>query len=97
MKKKAFRQVSHAIIRFAEELRELFRSCQRVWTLKTIGCIIAGLFDQDEGFQTMFESSVRAINKERHENKELSNVFLGPEAIEVETDLFEISLKGKAL
>ncbi|XP_050461328.1 glutamate receptor ionotropic, kainate 2-like isoform X2 [Cataglyphis hispanica] len=55
--------------------------------------IIAGLFDEDEGFQTMFESSVRVINKERHENEELSNVFLGPEAIQVETDLFEISLK----
>lgn len=59
--------------------------------------IIAGLFDQDEAIQRMFESSVKAVNKERHENEELSNVFLGAETSEVEIDLFEISETGNAL
>lgn len=67
--------------------------------------IIVGLFDQDEAdmkqnldIQRMFESSVKAVNKERHGNEELLNVYLGSEVTDVETDtLFEVSLKGKAL
>lgn len=55
-----------------------------------------GLFDQDEAIQRMFESSVRAVNKDRHENEELSNVFLIPETEEIEADSFEVSAKGEA-
>lgn len=54
---------------------------------------IVGLFDQDESIQRMFESSVRAVNKDRHENEELSNIFLLPEVEEIETDSFEASSK----
>ncbi|XP_011872400.1 PREDICTED: glutamate receptor ionotropic, kainate 2-like isoform X2 [Vollenhovia emeryi] len=55
---------------------------------------IVGLFDQDEAIQRTFESSVRAVNKDRHENEELSNVFLISETEEIdEADSFEISWK----
>ena len=59
--------------------------------------ITVGVFHEDEAIQRVFESSVRAVNKERHENEELSNVYLIPEAFEVEMDPFEVSSKGKAL
>ncbi|XP_029165094.1 glutamate receptor ionotropic, kainate 2-like isoform X2 [Nylanderia fulva] len=54
---------------------------------------IAGLFDQDDVIQRMFDSSVKAVNRERHENEELSNVYLVSEANEIDTDLYEVSTK----
>ncbi|XP_012539056.1 glutamate receptor ionotropic, kainate 2 [Monomorium pharaonis] len=55
---------------------------------------IVGLFDEDEAIQSMFESSVKAVNKNRHEDEELSNVFLRAETEKIETDdLYEASLK----
>nr|XP_012232574.1 PREDICTED: glutamate receptor ionotropic, kainate 2-like [Linepithema humile]XP_012232575.1 PREDICTED: glutamate receptor ionotropic, kainate 2-like [Linepithema humile] len=54
---------------------------------------IAGLFHEDEAIQRTFESSVKAINKERHENEELSNVYLIPETFEIEMDPFEVAVK----
>ncbi|XP_011138744.1 glutamate receptor ionotropic, kainate 2-like isoform X1 [Harpegnathos saltator] len=54
---------------------------------------VAGLFDEDEGIQRTFESSVRAVNKERHDNEELSNVYLMPESNEIEPDAFEVSAR----
>lgn len=59
--------------------------------------IIAGLFYEDEEIQRMFESSVKAVNKERHENEELSSTYFEMESTEIETDLFEVAVKGKAL
>ncbi|XP_018404443.1 PREDICTED: glutamate receptor ionotropic, kainate 2-like [Cyphomyrmex costatus] len=54
---------------------------------------IVGLFDQDEAIQQMFESSVRTVNKHRHEDQELSNVFFLAETEKVQVDLFEVSSK----
>ncbi|XP_032677546.1 glutamate receptor ionotropic, kainate 2-like isoform X2 [Odontomachus brunneus] len=54
---------------------------------------VAGLFDEDEAIQRTFESSVRAVNKERHDNEELSNVYLMPESNDIEPDAFEVSAK----
>ncbi|XP_011691569.1 PREDICTED: glutamate receptor ionotropic, kainate 2-like, partial [Wasmannia auropunctata] len=54
---------------------------------------IVGLFDQDEIIQRLFESSVTAVNKDRYNNMELSNVFLISETEEIKTDPFEVSSK----
>lgn len=58
--------------------------------------ITVGLFDQDEAIQRMFESSVKAVNQDRHKNEEFSNVYLLPKAEEIETDSYEAWLKGEA-
>ncbi|CAK9800338.1 Glutamate receptor ionotropic, kainate 2 [Anthophora plagiata] len=54
---------------------------------------IGGLFDDDEGIQRTFETSIKTVNKERHENVEFSNVFLVAESNEVGTDPFDVSQK----
>ncbi|XP_070167334.1 glutamate receptor ionotropic, kainate 2-like isoform X4 [Polyergus mexicanus] len=81
-------------------LLAIFLSCVHVsGFIKKV--VIVGLFDQNEAdmkqnldIQRMFESSVKVVKEERHENEELSNVFLKPEVTDIETDtLFEVSLK----
>ncbi|KAG5316711.1 GRIK2 protein, partial [Acromyrmex insinuator] len=53
-----------------------------------------GLFDQDEAMKQMFESSVRAVNQNRHEDQELSNqVFFESKIEQIEGDPFEVSSK----
>jgi len=60
--------------------------------------VIAGLFsDEDEEIQRTFASAVKMVNKERHENKELSNVFFTSEMPEIETDPFYAISKGKTI
>ncbi|CAL7945896.1 unnamed protein product [Xylocopa violacea] len=54
---------------------------------------IGGLFDNDEGIQRTFETSIKTVNRERHRNEEFANVFLEAESIEVGTDPFEVSQK----
>lgn len=55
---------------------------------------IGGLFDDEAGIRRTFETSIKAVNKERHVRKEFSNVFLMAESNEVGTDPFEVSQKG---
>lgn len=58
--------------------------------------IAVGLFDGDEGIERTFKSSVTMVNKKRHEDDELPNVYLLPEMHEVESNMFEVSTKGEA-
>lgn len=44
----------------------------------------------------MFESSIRAVNKDGQKKEELSNVILIPQTEEIKADPFEVSLKGEA-
>jgi len=55
--------------------------------------ITVGLFDQDEVIEQMFDSSVKAVNKDK---QKFSNLSLIPQIEEIETNPFEVSLKGKA-
>ncbi|XP_061943148.1 glutamate receptor ionotropic, kainate 2-like isoform X5 [Apis cerana] len=54
---------------------------------------IGGLFDDEAGIRRTFETSIKAVNKERHVKEEFSNVFLMAESNEVGTDPFEVSQK----
>lgn len=56
--------------------------------------LLGGLFDSDDEIQRCFETSVKAVNRERHENSEFANVFLVAESSQVNTDPFAVSLKG---
>lgn len=70
--------------------------CQQNSALKRIGHVTAGLFDrEDEAIQRTFASAVKAVNKERHENEELPNVYLLQEMPEIETDPFDMTSTGK--
>ncbi|XP_043524316.1 glutamate receptor ionotropic, kainate 2-like isoform X5 [Frieseomelitta varia] len=52
---------------------------------------LGGLFDTDDGIQRTFESSVKRVNQERHENDEFPDVFLVAKSNEVDTDPFNVS------
>ncbi|KAK9303596.1 hypothetical protein QLX08_004759 [Tetragonisca angustula] len=52
---------------------------------------VGGLFDTDDGIQRTFESSVKRVNQERHENDEFPDVFLVAKSNEVDTDPFNVS------
>ncbi|XP_015429531.1 PREDICTED: glutamate receptor ionotropic, kainate 2-like [Dufourea novaeangliae] len=54
---------------------------------------IGGLFDNGEEIQRAFETSVKTVNKERHENPEFANVFLVAESSQVEMEPFQVSRK----
>jgi len=60
---------------------------------KTRLYITVGLFDQDEVIEQMFDSSVKAVNKDK---QTFSNLSLIPQIEEIEANPFEVSLKGKA-
>jgi len=60
---------------------------------KTRSYITVGLFDQDEVIEQMFDSSVKAVNKDK---QKFSNLSLIPQIEEIEANPFEVSLKGKA-
>jgi len=60
---------------------------------KTRSYITVGLFDQDEVIEQMFDSSVKAVNKDK---QTFSNLSLIPQIEEIEANPFEVSLKGKA-
>ncbi|XP_076245602.1 glutamate receptor ionotropic, kainate 2 [Calliopsis andreniformis] len=52
---------------------------------------IGGLFDSGDEIQRTFETSVKTVNRERHENPEFANVFLVAESSQVNTNPFEVS------
>lgn len=56
--------------------------------------VLGGLFDNGGDIQRTFETSAKAVNKERHENMEFANVFLVADSNEVNTDPYEVSVKG---
>jgi len=60
--------------------------------------VIAGLFnDKDEEIQRTFTSAIKMVNKERHENEELSNTYFAQEMPDIKTDPFYATSKGKKI
>ncbi|XP_031827369.1 glutamate receptor ionotropic, kainate 2 isoform X2 [Nomia melanderi] len=68
----------------------IFISCALAFPKKVH---IGGLFDNGDEMQRTFETSVKTVNRERHENPEIMNVFLVTESNQVGTDPYEVSQK----
>lgn len=54
---------------------------------------VGGLFDDDDGIQRTFETSINTVNRERNKNPELAKVFFLADSNEVGTDPLEVSEK----
>ncbi|XP_066583373.1 glutamate receptor ionotropic, kainate 2-like [Prorops nasuta] len=54
---------------------------------------IGGIFDGNELVQHAFQLSVKNVNKNRHTVEELSNIYLVPEIVNIDNDVYETEKK----